>query len=259
MYPSKREKDEKSRRNYGVYLFTIAKRHFWEGLGIKRSTSRLQAVPIKSLCGASVWMQILEARSTGPEKTDDGEWSFFAMKSMGFVRKKRNLPEKNLWIHQTSGDFTCCANMYQSHRDLTYDFTGRDFIQWTRWEPPTTLVGWSNAISIGLAICVYTYRRFFWIFPDLEIGKHKKIHRIYMAKNRGFCRALQNVSVWWWWWWRWWWWWTLVQDYQIHRSTSFFPWAMIYLVVHPTKKRLWYVDPRISGLCPVITGWTDQN
>jgi hypothetical protein len=41
-------------------------------------------------------MQILEARSTGPEKTDDGEWSFFAMKSMGFVRKKRNLPEKNL-------------------------------------------------------------------------------------------------------------------------------------------------------------------
>ena len=88
MYPSKREKDEKSRRNYGVYLFTIAKRHFWEGLGIKRSTSRLQAVPIKSLCGASVWMQILEARSTGPEKTDDGEWSFFGMKSMGFVRKK---------------------------------------------------------------------------------------------------------------------------------------------------------------------------
>ena len=168
MYPSKREKDWKSRRNYGVYLFTIAKRHFWEGLGIKRSTSRLQAVPIKSLCGASVWMQILEARSTGPEKTDDGEWSFFAMKSMGFVRKKKEFTGKNLWFHQTSGDFTCCANMYQSHRDLTYDFTGRDFIQWTRWEPPTTLVGWPNAISIGLAICVYTYRRFFWIFPDFQ-------------------------------------------------------------------------------------------
>lgn len=165
MYPSKREKDGNSRSNYGAYLFTIAKRHFWEGLGIKRSTSRLQAVPIKSLCGASVWMQILEARSTGPEPTVNGA---FLRWNHGFCPKKKGIYRKNLWFHQTSGDFVCCANMYQSHRDLTYDFTGRDFIQWTRWEPPTTLVGWSNAISIGLAICVYTYRDFFLIFPDFQ-------------------------------------------------------------------------------------------
>jgi len=43
-------------------------------------------------------MQILEARNTGPEKTDDGEWSFFAMKSMGFVRKKKEFTGKKLVI-----------------------------------------------------------------------------------------------------------------------------------------------------------------